>query len=40
VNYGDAVRSNHGQQAPPVAELIHEDTSQRASHGQSAFAKV
>jgi multidrug efflux pump subunit AcrB len=40
VNYADAVRSNHGQQAPPVADLIYEDTSQRASHGQSAFAKV
>ena len=40
VSDGDAVRCNHGQQAPPVADLIYEDTSQRASHGQSAFAKV
>ena len=26
VSDGDAVRCNHGQQAPPVAELIHEHT--------------
>jgi hypothetical protein len=30
VSYVDAVRCNHGQQAPPAADLIYEHTASEA----------
>jgi hypothetical protein len=38
VSYVDAGRCNHGQQAPPVADLIYEHTASRIPHCQSASA--